>query len=96
MPQVFPSTALRSSQAAVKQAANIEPAIITDGSNLHFLFLSERDYAERIKREKEMAAYEARMARGIERAKAGIARGEYVIGAEEAVAKARALGHAHG
>ena len=96
MLQIFPSTALRSSQTEVKRAACNEPAVITDGSNLHYLFLSEQDYEARLRREEEIAAYEERMARGIERAKAGIARGQYVVGAEAAIKRANELGNVHG
>lgn len=89
MAAIFPSTALRSDQVAVKKAAQNEPVIITDNNGQYYLFSSEAAFNERLHVEAEEAAYEARMARGIRRAREGIARGEYVVGAEAAIAAAQ-------
>ena len=92
MPIIFPSTELRSNQAEIKRAAKKAPVIITDNNNHHYLFMSETEYEHRLQNEAKEAAYAARMAHGIRRAREGIAHGEYVVGAEAAIAKAQGMG----
>lgn len=90
---IFPSTALRTSQPKVKRAAQIEPVIITDNNSQQYLFMTEQEFARRLQNEADEAAYATRMARGIRRAKEGIARGEYVVGANAAIAQAQRMAH---
>lgn len=92
MRAVFPSTALRADQASVKRAAENEPVIITDNNSQHYIFCSESAFDRIVQSEAEQAAYAARMARAIRRARSGIARGEYVVGADAAIAAARHMG----
>ncbi len=91
MPAVFPSTTLRSNQLAVKRAAKDGPVIITDNNDQYYFFCSEEAFARQLRKEAEQAAYSARMAHGIRRAKEEISRGEFVVGAEAAIAQARRI-----
>ena len=91
MPAIFPSTALRSNQTAVKRAAKDAPVIITDNNDQYYYFSSEKAFEQQLSRESELAAYAARMAHGIRRAKEEISRGECVIGAGAAIAAAQRM-----
>ena len=91
MQAIFPSTALRANQVAVKRAAKDKPVVITDNNDQNYVFCSEEAFAQRLRREAEEAAYAARMAHGIRRARQEISRGEYVEGAEAAIAQAQVM-----
>lgn len=93
MTAVFPSTTLRSNQPVVKRAAKDGPVIITDNNDQYYLFCSEEVFARQLRQEAEQAAYSARMAHGIRRAKEEISRGEFVVGAEEVIAQVRSMGN---
>lgn len=93
---VFPSTALRTDLSEVKKKASQSETIITDSGNTQYVFASEQVFAESLQREAEEAAYAERMARSIRRARAGIRRGEYVVGAEATIAEAERRRSAHG
>ena len=96
MSAIFPSTALRADQAAVKRAADQEHAIVTDNNGQHYLFFSEGDFDQTLSREAAEAAYIARIEHRIERSRRGIAHGEFVVGAEAAIAKAKQIRAARG
>lgn len=87
----YPSTALRASQAEVKQAAQEQKVIITDNGGRIYYFLTEESYDDALLRAAEGAAYAERMSCSIRRARAGIARGECVEGADAAIAAVREL-----
>ncbi len=88
MLRTFPSTMLRTDLSTAKEAARHAETIITDKSNTHYVFASEDVFAHTIERAATEAAYAERMARGIRRARAGIEHGEYVVGADAAIAEA--------
>lgn len=96
MQKVFPSTALRTELSEVKRAADSDAVIITDTGNTQYVFVSEAILDAQLEREASEAAYAERMAWGIRRARAGIARGEYVVGAEAAIAEAQRRRANHG
>jgi 1-acyl-sn-glycerol-3-phosphate acyltransferase len=87
----FPVTRDSADRTAVKRAAKNETVVITDNNDQHYLFCSEEVFDRRLRQEAEEAAYAARMARGIRRAKESISRGEFVVGAEAAIAEAQRL-----
>lgn len=86
IPRIYPSTTLKTDYRTVKDATRAELAIVTDGSRGNYLFGAESC----IEDEMAYAAWEQanaeRIAQGIERGRAGIARGEYIEGADAAIA----------
>ena len=94
--KTIPSSELRSKLGEVKQAARNEPVVVTNGGSTNYLFMSEESYEREMRKAAEEAAYAERMARCIKRAREGIARGEYVVGAEEAIRAADRLRTTHG
>ena len=95
IPPIFVSSALKTDMRSIKNATSSTLAIITDGNRGNYLFGSE----QRLEDEMSEAAWEeanaARIIDGIERGRAGIARGEFVEGAEAAIAWAEKMRLAH-
>lgn len=96
IPPIYPSTTLKTDFKAVKDATQDEYAIVTDGTRGNYVFGTDPC----IENEYAMAAWEEanaeRIAQSIERGRAGIARGEYIEGADAAIAWAEEKRLAHG
>lgn len=88
IPPIYTSTTLKTDLRSVKDATQDTLAIITDGTRGNYLFGSESSIDNDLA---ELAWEEAnaeRIIEGIERGREGIAHGEYVIGADAAIALA--------
>ena len=92
----FPATMLRSDQRAVKDVAAEQPVLITGSDSRNLMFGGLGGLGRRILDQREESAYEDRIYEAVERARAGIARGEYVVGIEAAVAESERMRLAHG
>lgn len=96
MTQSFPSSMLKTSQREVKDAVALEPALITDSDNRHFLFGAKASLTQRLAEIVDDFVYEKRVAKAVRRAEASIARGDYVVGVEEAIAESERMRLARG
>ena len=84
LPVIFPSTALRNNQAAVREAVANHPVYITDSGNQDYVFCTEEQFNAEERKAEEEAAYAARVSRLIERGKANIAAGRCINGLDAA------------
>lgn len=84
LPTIFPSTALRTSQPAVRDAAINRPVYITDGGRQGYVFCTEEFFGAEERKAEQQAAYAARVSRVIERGRANIAAGRCVEGLDAA------------
>ena len=84
LPTIFPSTALRTSQPAVRDAAREQPVYITDNGGSDYVFCSELWFDAKEREAEEQAAYIARVTHVIERGRSNIASGRCVEGLEAA------------
>lgn len=91
MRSAYPSTALRTQFREIKDLTKDQLAIITEGSKGSYVFGSEQAFEDEIAAEARNAAYARRIAAGIEAGRADIARGDFVVGADAAIAQAEEL-----
>ena len=91
IPSVYPSTVLKTDFRTAKEATTDAFALVTDGSRGTFLFGSEESLDEEIEASAWEEANAERIIAAIERGRAGIARGEYVVGADNAIALANQM-----
>lgn len=96
LPTIFPSTALRANQPAVREAAKHHPVYITDSGGADYVFCSEEYFDAEERRAEEEAAYAARVSRVIERGRSNIAAGRCVVGLDAARQSMRQMKAAHG
>lgn len=96
LPTIFPSTALRTSQPAVRDAARELPVYITDSGGSNYVFCSEEWFDAKEREAEEQAAYIARVTHVIERGRSNIASGRYVEGLEAARDYVRQVRASHG
>ena len=86
IPPVYPSTTLKTDFKAIKDATRDVYAIITDGTRGNFLFGAESCIENEFAEIAWDEANAERIIEGVERGRAGIARGEYIEGADAAIA----------
>lgn len=96
MTPIYSSSALKTRQREVKDAALKSVVHITENGNGAFVFCSEEIFEGRLKQVAEQAAYEERMRAAIERGRADYAAGRCVEGIDAAFAKAEQLRASHG
>ena len=89
LPPVFPSTALRTRQAEVKRAADAQEVLITDNGSQNYAFASERVLADTLNDAEWDADFTEHVAERIRRGMEEIERGEYIVGADAAIAEIR-------
>ena len=77
---IFPITSLQKHPAEVKEAARKDIVRITENGVGAFVFTSEDMYERRIREAAEKAVEEALLANAIERGRADIAAGCYLVG----------------
>lgn len=84
---IYPISALQKKQAAVKQAAQDHVVRITENGMGAYVFCSESVFEQALAEAAEQAAYEERMATGIERGRLDYANGNVIHGVEAARAE---------
>lgn len=91
MEPIYSMTALQRNAGEVKAAARDNVVRITEQGMGAYVFCSEDAFERRIAREREDAAYEARLAEAVGRGIADIEAGRYATSVDEAFARADAL-----
>ena len=91
MEQIFSMTTLQRNPTVVKASAQNALVRITEQSGRSYVFASEEAFEERIHREREDAAYEARLLDSVGRGIADIRDGRFVTSVNEAFLKAAEL-----
>lgn len=81
-PKAFPSTALRSNQREVKDAARREATLITDNESKLYGFVAVDELERMLVQASESEAYATQVAESVRRGREQIARGEYTVGLE--------------
>ena len=79
---IYPITALQKKTAEVKEAARHDVIRITENGIGAFVFASEEVYEKQLREAASAAVEEALIAQEIERGRADIASGRFVVGAE--------------
>lgn len=93
MPAIYPSTALKNEQRALKAIADDEVVYITENGRGKYLFMSQEVHDREIKEAVEEALYKFRMAEALRASRADYAEGRSYSTREElmtAVAEKRA------
>ena len=93
MPAIYPSTALKNEQRAIKAIADKEVVYITENGRGKYLFMSQDVHDREIEEAVERALYEARMAQALRESRADFAAGRCYTSRDElkaAVASKRA------
>lgn len=88
MTAIFPITALQRTPTEVKKAAENSIVHITEQGAASFIFSSEKAFEQRIAREREDAAYEARLLDAVGAGVADIENGHYFESVEDVFAAA--------
>ena len=86
MPAIYPSTALKNEQRAIKAIADKEVVYITENGRGKYLFMSQEVHDREIEEAVEEALYEFRMAQALRESRADFAAGRYYTSREELVA----------
>jgi PHD/YefM family antitoxin component YafN of YafNO toxin-antitoxin module len=97
MPAIYPSTALKNEQRAIKAIADNEVVYITENGRGKYLFMSQEVHDREIAEAVEEALYEARMAEALRASRADYEAGRYYTSREElkaAVQQKRAANNA--
>ena len=95
MDAIYPLTALQKNPRVVREEANNKIVHITENGAAAYVFCSEAVLEKRIQKEREDAAWEARLAEAIGRGLADIKTGRFVLDIDEAFDTAAALGALH-
>lgn len=93
MPAIYPSTALKNEQKAIKAIADEEIVYITENGRGKYLFMSQEVHDREIAEAVENALYEYRMAEALRESRSDYESGRYFASRDElrkAVAKKRA------
>ena len=93
MTAIYPSTALKNEQRAIKAIANKEIVYITENGRGKYLFMSQEVHDQEIADAVEEALYEARMAEALRASRTDYEAGNYYESREDlkaAVARKRA------
>ena len=88
MEPIFSMTTLQRNPTTVKEKAKAGLVRITEQKGESYVFCSEAAFEERIRKEREDAAYEARLLESVGRGIADIRDGRYVTSIDEAFARA--------
>lgn len=95
MEPIYSMTTLQRSPSQVKSAAHDNVVRNTEQGMGAYVFCSEEVFEERIAREREDAAYEARLLESAGRGVADIRAGRYVTSLDEAFERAAELRRGH-
>ncbi len=77
MPAIYPSTALKNEQRAIKAIADNEIVYITENGRGKYLFMSQEVHDREIAQAVEEALYEARMSEALRASRADYEVGRY-------------------
>ena len=91
MEPIFSMTTLQRNPSEVKGAAREGIVRITEQGSSAYVFCSEEAFEEYVAREREDAAYEARLLDAVGRGVADIDAGRYITSVDEAFARADEL-----
>ena len=83
MPAIYPSTALKNEQRAIKAIADSEVVYITENGRGKYLFMSQEVHDREIADAVEQALYEYRMAEALHASRKDFASGRYYSSREE-------------
>lgn len=83
MPAIYPSTALKNEQRAIKAIADKEVVYITENGRGKYLFMSQEVYDREVAKAVEEALYEARMADALRASRADFEAGRYYASRED-------------
>ena len=83
MPAIYPSTALKNEQRAIKAIADKEVVYITENGRGKYLFMSQEVHDREIAEAVEEALYEARMAEALRASRADYEAGRYYTSRED-------------
>ena len=83
MPAIYPSTALKNEQRAIKAIADREVVYITENGRGKYLFMSQEVHDREIAEAVEEALYEARMADALRASRADFEAGRYYTSRED-------------
>ena len=95
MPAIYPSTALKNEQRAIKAIADKEVVYITENGRGKYLFMSQEVHDREIAQAVEEALYEARMAEALRASRADYEAGRYYTSREELKASVEQKRAAH-
>ncbi|MBQ9058808.1 MAG: hypothetical protein IJ125_06460 [Atopobiaceae bacterium] len=82
MPAIYPSTALKNEQRAIKAIADKEIVYITENGRGKYLFMSQEVHDREISQAVEEALYEARMAEALQESRSDYDAGRYYTSRE--------------
>ncbi|WP_139651025.1 hypothetical protein [Raoultibacter phocaeensis] len=88
MEPIYPLTALSKDVKEVKDCAKENVVRITENGKAAYIFTSEKVFEERIRREREDAAYEAYLLKAVGEGIEDVQAGRYVTTREEVFAEA--------
>lgn len=88
MEAILSMTTLQRNPSAAKKAAEADIVRITEQGNAAYIFASEAAFERRIAREREDAAYEARLLEAVGRGIADIEAGRYTASIDDVFARA--------
>ena len=83
MPAIYPSTALKNEQRAIKAIADEEIVYITENGRGKYLFMSQEVHDREIAEAVEEALYEARMSEALRASRADYEAGRYYTSRED-------------
>ena len=95
MEPIFSMTTLQRNPSKVKSSAKQGLVRITEQTGESYVFCGEAAFEERIRKEREDAAYEARLLESVGRGVADIRDGRYVTSIDDTFAAAAKLRAAH-
>ena len=91
MEPLYTMTTLQRNPSLVKEEAKTQLVRITEQKGDSYIFASQAAFEERIRREREDAAYEARLMEAVGRGLADIRDGRFTTSIDDAFAEAAAL-----
>lgn len=94
--QIYSSSALKTRQREIKDAARRDVVHITENGNAAFVLLSEELFAQRLRQAREEAAYEERMRQVILAGREDQREGRVIIGTNALLEEVDRLRSAHG
>ena len=95
MPAIYPSTALKNEQRAIKAIADKEVVYITENGRGKYLFMSQEVHDREIAEAVEEALYEARMSEALRASRADYEAGRYYTSREDLKAAVESKRAAH-
>lgn len=95
MPAIYPSTALKNEQRAIKAIADKEIVYITENGRGKYLFMSQEVHDREVEDAVERALYEFRMAEALRASRDDYAAGRCYLSRDELVAAVAEKRSAH-